>query len=112
VSLRRAKSVEEYVDWVKQAMFEVEDLRDCLLYEAEEELTRFPDFLEPLASGIKKGYDDMRAGQYVYGREDLPFMDLAYEHADEIPFHILLKQINETHRRGLEIADADGQGGI
>lgn len=109
MSLRRAKSAEEYVDWVKQAMFEVADLRDCLLYEAEEELARFPDFLEPLANGIKKVYDDMCKGQYTYDREDLPFMDLAYEHAAEIPFHSLLKQINETHRRGLETVDGNGQ---
>ena len=106
MSLRRAKSVDEYVDWVKQAMFEVEDLRDCLLYEAEEELARFPDFLEPLARGIKQVYDDMCAGEYAFGRDDLPFMDLAYEHADQIPFQNLLKQINETHRRGLEVGDA------
>jgi hypothetical protein len=27
--------------------------------------------------------------------------------ADEIPFHTLLKQINETHRRGLEVDEDD-----
>jgi len=30
MSLRRAKSVDEYVHWVRQAVFEVGDLRDCL----------------------------------------------------------------------------------
>jgi hypothetical protein len=29
MSLRRARTAEEYAEWVKQAMFEVEDLRDC-----------------------------------------------------------------------------------
>jgi hypothetical protein len=30
-------------------------------------------------------------------------MDVAAAHADETPFHTLLKQINDTHRRGLEV---------
>ena len=45
----------------------------------------------------------MRAGTYGFGREELPFMDLAENYADEIPFVTLLKQINETHRKGLEV---------
>ena len=102
MSLRRANSVDEYVEWVRQAVFEVEDLKECLLYEAEE-LARFPDFIEALEQGVKQIYQDMQDGTYHFGREDLPFMDLALEHADEIPFHTLLKQINETHRRGLEV---------
>jgi hypothetical protein len=49
----------------------------------------------------------MQEGTYVFGREDLPFMELAEHHSQEIPFHILLRQINETHRRGLEIGDVE-----
>jgi hypothetical protein len=33
-------------------------------------------------------------------------MDLAGKYSDQIPFHTLLKQINETHRRGLEVEGA------
>ena len=106
MSLRRATSVDEYVEWVKQAVFEVQDLKECMLYEAEE-LARFPDFLEHLEKAVTQLYEDMREGRYHFGREDLPFMEIAYEHADEIPFHTLLKQINETHRRGLEVEEDD-----
>jgi len=106
MSLRRAKSVDEYVEWVRQAVFEVEDLKECLLYEAEE-LVKFPDFIEPLEHGVKQIYQAMKEGDYHFGREDLPFMDIAFENADQIPFHTLLKQINETHRRGLEIDEDD-----
>lgn len=102
MSLRRARSVDEYVEWVKQALFEVEDLRACLEYELED-LNRFPAFLDPLQEGIKAVYQSMQEGTYSFGREDLPFMDLAANYSDEIPFHTLLKQINETHRRGLEV---------
>ena len=106
MSLRRARSPEEYAEWVKQAMFEVGDLKDCLLYEMED-LQRFPAFIEPLEEGVKQVYDAMVAGTYQFGREDLLFMDALRRHEDEIPFHTLLKQINETHRKGLEIPDED-----
>lgn len=105
MSLRRAKSVEEYVEWVRQAVFEVGDLRDCLEYELED-LNKFPAFLDPLQEGIKALHQSMVDGSYAFGREDLPFMDVAARYAEEIPFHTLLKQINETHRRGI---DVDGE---
>ena len=46
MSLQRARTAEEYIEWVKQAKFEVADLKECLLFE-EETLTRFPPYLEP-----------------------------------------------------------------
>ena len=104
MSLRRAKTADEYTEWVKQAMFEVEDLKDCLLYE-QEELHSFPTLLESLESGVRQVYEDMCAGRYRFGRQDLPFMEIAPDNAGAIPFHTLLRQINETHRRGLEVDD-------
>ncbi len=84
--MRRAKSVDEYVEWVRQAVFEVGDLRDCLEYELED-ASRFPAFLDPLEEGIKGIYQSMQDGTYVFGREDLPFMDLAerYSRGDPVP---------------------------
>lgn len=104
MSLRRAKTAEEYAEWVKSAMFEIGDLKECLLYETEE-LRSFPDYLEPLETGIREVYDAMCEGRYSFGREDLPFVEIALMHAEEIPFHTLLKQINETHRKGLEVGE-------
>jgi hypothetical protein len=106
MGLRRARTVDEYVDWVKQAVFEVGDLRDCLEYERED-MAKIPAFLDPLEEGIKDVYESMKDGIYSFGRDDLPFMDLAARYADEIPFHTLLKQINETHRRGLDLEGQD-----
>ena len=102
MSLRRAKNVDEHVDWVRHAVFEVGDLRECLEFELEE-LNRFPAFLDALEEGIKALYTSMQDGTYLFGRDDLPFMGLAGRYAGEIPFHTLQEQINETHRRGLDI---------
>lgn len=106
MSLRRARSADEYAEWVKQAMFEVGDLKDCLLYEIED-LQRFPAYIEPLEEGIKQVYDAMVGGTYQFGRVDLQFMDVLRRYEDEIPFHTLLKQINETHRKGLDVPEQD-----
>ncbi len=104
MSLRRAKTVDEYVERVRQAVFEVADLRECLGLELED-LSRFPAFLDPLDDDIKALFPSMRDGDFASGREDLPFMDVATRFAGEIPFQTLLEQINEAHRRGLGIDD-------
>lgn len=106
MTLRRAKTADEYVEWVRQALFEVGDLRECLEFELED-LQRFPAFLNPLEEGIQALHKSMLEGNYLFGREDLPFVDLATRYADQIPFHTLLKQINETHRRGLDLDRED-----
>ncbi len=108
MSLRRAKSAEEYIEWVKNAVFEVDDLRDCYDYELEmEDLTRYPVWLDPLEEAIKELYNQMAEGRYRFGREDLPFMEIVHRHGDQIPFHTLLKQINETHRKGLDVEEEE-----
>jgi hypothetical protein len=107
MSLMRAKSVDAYVEGVRRSCFEVADLRDGLEYDIGD-TARFPAFLAtPLQEGIQALYDAMKDGRYAFGREDLPFMDLAGKYAEEIPFHTLLKQINETHRRDLDVGGDD-----
>jgi hypothetical protein len=101
MSLRRARSAEEYINWVEQALFEVGDLRDCFEYEMEE-MASFPGFLEPLEQSIKDLHQRMKEGRYQFGREDLMFMDIVHNYGEDIPFADLLKQINETHRKGID----------
>lgn len=105
MAVQRARTAQEYADWVRQARFEVEDLRECLLYDMEEigETGRFPVFLEPLAKGIDDIYQAMCDGVYAFGREDLPFVEILDRYANDIPFYLLLRQINETHRYGLDV---------
>jgi hypothetical protein len=102
MTLRWARSVDAYAEWVRQAVPEVDDLRDRLACEIEDpsELRAFPGRLE---AGIKAVFESMNSGTYCFGREDLPFTDRASRDSGEIPFHTLLKQINETLRRGLDL---------
>jgi len=102
MSLQRARSAEEYIEWVKQAVFEVGDLRDCFDFEMEE-MGTYPSYLDPLEQGIKDLYQSMVDSEYHFGREDLPFMVVMERNADDIPFAVLLRQINETHRKGIDV---------
>jgi len=105
MTVQRARSAEEYAEWVKQAKFEVEDMRLCLVYDQDEigEGRLFPTFLEPLSDSIETIYQSMCSGEYTFGREDLPFVEILDRHANDIPFYLLLRQINETHRYGLDV---------
>lgn len=106
MAVQRARTGEEYADWMKQAKFEVEELRQCIEFEMDE-MARMPAWLGQLEEGVNKVYDDMLGARYTFGREDLPFMELAERFADDIPFIMLLRQINETHRRGLDVGEED-----
>lgn len=101
MSLRRAHTADEYVSWVKQAVFEVKDLRACLEYDLED-MQRLPVYLDPLEQSITNLFATMKAGSYQFGRTDLPFMDILQRFGEQIPFNTLLKQINATHRNGLD----------
>lgn len=109
MAIQRARTAEEYAEWVEQAKFEVGDLKECLLYDMEEigEMGRFPAFIEPLEESIETVYQAMCNGEYAFSREDLPFMEIAEINSEQIPFFILLKQINETHRQGLDTGEDD-----
>lgn len=47
MTLRRAALADEYIHRVKNAMFEVKDLKECLLHDAED-LVRFPTLLKQI----------------------------------------------------------------
>ncbi len=107
MAVQRARSAEEFAEWVKQAKFEAEDMRLCLMYDQEEigESGRFPVFLKPLSESIETIYQSMCNGEYCFGREDLPFIEILDRYANDIPFYLLLRQINETHRYGLDVGE-------
>ena len=46
----------------------------------------------------------MKDGKYKFATGDLQFMEIVEKYHDaELPFKFLLKRINETHMKGLQI---------
>jgi len=103
MSIQRARSVEEYVDFVKQALYEVEELRVAAEYDMED-LGDSMKFVDELEASVRELYRSMEDGSYRFENEDLPFMAIVERYdTDKLPFRYLLRQINETHRLGLDV---------
>ncbi|MDH5472428.1 MAG: general secretion pathway protein GspF [Gammaproteobacteria bacterium] len=100
--MRRAKTVDEYVALVKEAIYEVDDMRAAIEYD-EEGMGDVAKFIDELESNLKEVFDAMVKGTYCWRTGDLKYMDLI-RNMDEgtLPFRALLVQINETHKKGLE----------
>ncbi len=103
--LKRCPSTPEaYIELIKQAVFEVEDLRAAIEYDMEG-MGDSSGFIAELEKQIKAVYKSMEDGTYEFEDKDLPFMILAREHGTfSLPFRDLLNIINETHRNGLSVS--------
>lgn len=99
---QRPTTPEGYIDLIKQAIFEVEDLRAAIEYDVEG-MAGSTGFIDDLETQVKAVYKSMEDGTYQFEDKDLPFMALAREHGTfSLPFRDLLKIINDTHRMGLD----------
>jgi len=99
----RARSSDEYVQMIEQALDDVWDLQQSIEYD-EDFMAVAREFIGPLENSLKDLYQSMKDGKYEFATGDLPFMAIVDKYHDaELPFKFLLKRINETHMKGLEI---------
>jgi hypothetical protein len=100
----RAHSTDEYIDMVKQAIDETFDLRQAIEFD-EEFMAEARPLVDVIEVALKELYDSMKAGRYEFATGDLAYMEeLAKYHESMVPFRYLLKRINETHNKGLELS--------
>lgn len=101
--MKNAKNLNELIDLVHEAVYEVDELRACLEHDDDEASTYAP-FLDDLDKMLRELHASMVSGHYSGpGKgEDLPFMPLFKKHERSIPFRELLRAINATHREGYE----------
>jgi hypothetical protein len=101
--MKNAKDLNQLIDLVHEAVYEVDELRACLEHDDDEAATYAP-FLDDLDKMLRELHASMVSGQYGgEGKgEDLPFMRLFKKHERNIPFRELLRAINATHREGYE----------
>jgi len=99
----RAHSTDEYVAMIEQAIDDAFDLRQSIEYD-EDYMAEARGFIDPLENSLKQLYQSMKDGEYKFATGDLPFMEIVEKYHDaHIPFKFLLKRINETHLKGLDV---------
>jgi len=105
--MRRARTVEEYVAWLKDALYEVEDMRASIDYD-EEGMGATRPYIEEIESSLKGVFKLMESGDYCWNTGDLAYTSVIRD-LDEsvIPFRQLLIRINDTHKNGLETQEED-----
>jgi hypothetical protein len=101
--IARAKTTEEYIDMIKQAIDETFDLRQAVEYD-DEYMSDVLPLVNELENDLKALYKAMEQGEYEFATGDLPYVARLQQYRESmIPFRYLLKRINETHMKGLEI---------
>ncbi len=101
--IARAHTTEEYVDMINQAIDETFDLRQAIEFD-EEFMAEGRALVDELEACLKALYGSMKDGSYQFATGDLPYIALMKNYHEEmIPFRYLLKRINETHMKGLEL---------
>ena len=102
----RARSAGEYIDLVKQVIFELEDLQAASAYDIDE-LASENTLVELLLQEMRELYNTMQKGDYLFGRQDLPFMRLLQNASEsDLPFLKLFYKINRTHTQGLDVPES------
>ncbi len=99
----RAKTTDEYVYMVQQAIDDTFDLKQAIEFDSNE-MSGAIVFVDELAAQLDELYQSMKDGSYQFATGDLPFVSLMQQHHEAmLPFKFLLKRINETHMKGLDI---------
>ena len=98
----RPTTMDDYIELVKSALFDVEELRMSVEFDMEF-MEPVLAFIEPLEKGLRNLLNSLEDGSYEFADEDLPFMPLVEAQQNVmLPFKPVLRQINETHRKGLQ----------
>lgn len=101
--MRGPANVDELLDLVDQAIFEMEDVLMCAGDEDYEdfEFSELTPVYEYLVKALKQLHADLTRGESGLGRgQDLEFMPLVEKWSRRIPFAGLLGQINSVYKSG------------
>ncbi len=101
----RARSTEEYVDMIEQAIDDTFDLKQAIEFDYDD-MSSAMGFVDLLDKQLKALYESMKDGSYQFATGELPFVAIIEkQHEAMLPFKYLLKRINETHMKGLQIEE-------
>ena len=88
---------------IEQALDDVRDLHQSIEFD-EEHMAYARENIGPLESSLKELYQSMKDGEYEFATGDLRFMAVVDKYHDaELPLKFLLKRLNETQMKGLQV---------
>lgn len=91
---------------IKQAIDETFDLRQAIEFDGEFMSDALP-LVDAIEADLKALFESMKEGNYEFATGDLPYMaEMKKYHESMVPFRYLLKRINETHNKGLELKES------
>ena len=99
----KARNVDDYVELINQALFEIEDLILCAEDEgeADAEFSAVMPDLRAIEAGLKALHAEILGGNYVIGRgEDLPCMPVVQKVRKRLPIAVLIDAVNSAHKKG------------
>jgi hypothetical protein len=99
----KARNVDDFMEVINQALFEVEDLILCAEDEGDDdnEFSAMTPDLRKIEAGLKALHAEITGGNYVIGRgEDLPFMPVVQKVRKRLPIISLIDAINSAHKKG------------
>ena len=100
------KTPQEYYDLVKQAIFEVDEIRASIEYDLEGIETSLTKNIDDLKKALEQMKTSLEDGSYQFENKDLPFMPLVAKYDNRtLPFKPLLEDLNKAHQEGLAIDD-------
>ncbi len=100
--MKRARSVEEYVALIKDAIYEIDDMKAAIEYDGDS-MAQARTYVDEIDDELHSMYEQMGSGDYCWNTGDLKFMSHVKQHDEHsMPFRQLLIRINETHKNGLE----------
>ena len=104
----RARSRDELIELINQALDAVEDLRAAIEYD-EEYVDDNSIIVEPLSNGLSDVLIAIRNGEYQPGEGDwFEFLDNVRDMDHRaLPFWPLLRRIIDTHEQGYRAASPD-----
>jgi hypothetical protein len=102
--IKRPKTVDEYIDLMHQAVYEIDELRAMVEDDDNMKGTILP-WVDAMDAQLRGLYASMVDGSYQFDPNgpNLPFMEIVKKFGASIPFKPLLAVINDTHRLGLDI---------
>lgn len=102
--MQKPRNVDEYLDLIDQAIFELDELIMCAEDEndGEAEFSILRPDLQQILDGLRALLDEIKGGGYVIGRDqDLPFMPVVQKVRRSLPIAGLIDTINLAHKKGL-----------